>query len=160
MSQPRTGLSNLELRANILSENYQRELSRITALEIRDIRRRNPMLLDPEQLTAQQRKELNETLFWGVRSYAMRDGKRQAWPQTLAQRIPEVLAALEERPDLELALEVLCIARLLRGQEGEWQDQAASWTARARAVLARPEFRLTPEVIEQRLDEILEEGAA
>src|SRR5260370_35167939 len=48
-------LSSLELRSNLLTEEYQQEMRRITAREVKDIWRRNPNLKDA--LTPEQQRE-------------------------------------------------------------------------------------------------------
>ena len=47
----RFSLSNLHLRSNLLSLDYQQELDRITVFEVKDTWRRCPLIKDPGRLT-------------------------------------------------------------------------------------------------------------
>jgi hypothetical protein len=97
-------LSNLELRSNLLSNEYQQEMRRVTVFELRDIYERCPLLRGIRPHTAAQQRELDRSLFWGMQSVSMDDAnRRRAWALRLLERLPEVVEALEERPDLELS---------------------------------------------------------
>ena len=123
----RFSLSNLQLRSNLLSMEYQREIRRVTVFEFKNIRERNPNLMSPDNLTEAQRQEWREHLFWGDRSVSMNaDDRARAWPELLAEDIPEALAALETRPDLERAFEILIVIELLSSPqiESHYRTQA------------------------------------
>jgi hypothetical protein len=154
----RFGVSNLQLRSNLLSPEYQREIRRVTVFEFKDIRERNPNLMSPDGLTEAQRQEWREHLFWGDRSVSMDDDDRaRAWLELLAEGIPEAVAALETRPDLERAFEILVVTELLSlpQVESHYRTQAQAWGERVRAVLARDEFRLPRDIIDQKLAGLL-----
>src|SRR5271165_2424941 len=59
----RLTLSNIQLRSNLLSEDYPREMGRVTVFELKDIRRRNPLLRPPEAMTNAQREQWTRHLF-------------------------------------------------------------------------------------------------
>jgi hypothetical protein len=154
----RFSLSNLQLRSNLLSLEYQHEIRRVTVFEFKNIRERNPNLMSPENLTEAQRQEWRERLFWGDRSVSMSDDDRaRAWPELLAEGIPEALVALETRPDLERAFEILIVTELLSSpqMQSHYRTQALAWGERVRAVLARDEFRLPRDLVDQRLAGLL-----
>jgi hypothetical protein len=161
----RLGLSNLQLRSNLLPEDYQGEykhrpgkkvLDCITAYEIKDIKRRCDLL--PVELTLEQHKEWKASLFYGNTSVNMAEGDRgRAWLEHLAENVEETLASLEDRTDAERAFEILCVAESLAAPrlDSTYAAKAADWVQRARAILERPEFRLTPQMIDDRLTEVL-----
>jgi hypothetical protein len=114
--------------------------------------------MSPDNLTEAQRQEWKEHLFWGDRSVSMNDDDRvRAWPELLAEGIPEELAALETRPDLERAFEILVVTELLSSPqiESHYRTHALAWGERVRAVLARNEFRLPRELVDQKLAGLL-----
>ena len=93
----RLHLSNLQLRSNLLTEDYQKEMRAITAFEVKDIWRRNPLLKD--NLTPAQQKEWTSRLFDGDDSVSMAESDRsRAWFKQLAERVGEVLESLEGAP--------------------------------------------------------------
>jgi hypothetical protein len=153
----RMTLSNLQLRSNLLFEDgYQKEMRRVTALEIKDIWDRNPDLKDGYTPAQQQQK--TDSLFYGTSDVRMSDGDRsRAWVELLAQGIEAALTAMEKHPDLERAFEVLCIAEILAAPDldSTFAAKAAAWAKRVRDVLGRAEFRLEPGMIDQRLADIL-----
>jgi hypothetical protein len=161
----RLGLSNLQLRSNLLPEDYQGEykhragkriMAVITAHEVKDIWRRNPLLKD--YLTREQHQEWIARLFDGDTSVSMAECDRaRAWLEQLAENMEEALASLEDRADAERAFEVLCVAESLADPrlDSTYAAKAAVWAQRARAILERPEFRLTPQMIDDRLTQAL-----
>jgi hypothetical protein len=156
-----TGLcvSNLQLRSNLLTEGYQQEMRRITPYEVKDIWRRNPMVKDG--LTLKQQNEWIAGLFDGDTSVSMSERDRcRAWLEQLAERVEDVLAALELRADVERTFEALCVAESLAAPvlDSTYATKARSWARRARAILGRSEFRLTPQMINDRLTEVLGES--
>lgn len=156
----RLRLSNLQLRSNLLSENYQKELRSITPYEVKDIWRRNPMLKD--SLTPKQQKEWTARLFDGDTSVSMSERDRgRAWFEQLAEQVEEVLVSLVDRADVEHTFEVLCVAESLAAPvlDSTYAAKAMEWAQRARAILGRAEFRLTPQMIDDRLTEALGEEA-
>ena len=151
-------LSNLDLRSNLLSNEYQQEMRRVTVFELRDIYERCPLLRGIRSHTAAQQRELDRSLFWGMQSVSMDDAnRRRAWALHLLERLPAVVEAIEERPDLELAIECLCVAEQVAdfGPSDEHAAHAASLSERIYVVLDRPEFRLSRELVDARLAEIL-----
>lgn len=165
----RLELSNLQLRSNLLPEDYQGEydsrpgkkiMDLITAVEVKDIWRRNPMLTN--RLTREQQREWTARLFDGDTSVSMSEHDRdRAWLEQLAERMEEVLASLEDRADVERTFEVLCVAESLAAPilDSTCAAKARNWAQRARAILGRAEFRLTAQMIDDRLTEVLgEEG--
>lgn len=153
------GLSNIQLRSNLLSVDYQQEMSRITAFEIENIWDRNPSLRNPHALDEKQQKQLRDSLFWGDRRVTLDDDdRRRAWGESLAERVEPTLECLESRPTLENAYELLVVTgQLCRADLNSiYRDKAIEWHQRVRAVLARDEFRLTPEMIDQRLSQFLD----
>jgi hypothetical protein len=154
----RFSLSNLHLRSNLLSLDYQQELHRVTVFEVKDTWRRCPLIKDPDRLTPEQRREWTEHLFWGDRSVSLADGDRaRAWLEMLAEAIPAAVEELEAQPDLEQAFEILVVTEQLRETEmdSHYRSQAARWGDRVYAVLARDEFRLSRDLADQRLAELL-----
>jgi hypothetical protein len=164
----RLGLSNLQLRSNLLTENYQGEyehrpgkkvMAVITAYELKDILRRNPLL--GTELTHEQHKEWIASLFDGDTRVSMAEEDRsRAWLERLAEHMDDVLASLEDRADAECAFEVLCVAESLASPllDSVCLARADLWRRRARAILERPEFRLTTQMIDDRLSEVLGSG--
>jgi hypothetical protein len=152
----RFSLSNLQLRSNVLSEDYQRQLRRLTVFEIKNIRERNPMLISPDDLTEPQRQEWREHLFWGERSVSLDDDDRRlAWIERVAQALEDAIASLEDRPDVEGTFEILCVTESLTSLDSHYAVKAEEWGQRARRLLGHTEFRLSPDMIEERLCEIL-----
>jgi hypothetical protein len=148
----------VQLRSNLLSLEYQREICRVTVFEFKNIRERNPNLISPDNLTEAQRREWKEQLFWGDRSVSLSDDDRaRAWPELLAEGIPGALAALEARPDIERAFEILIVTELLTSSETDshYRTQALVWGDRVRAVLARDEFRLPRDFVDQKLSGLM-----
>jgi hypothetical protein len=152
-------LSNLQLRSNLLSVNYQKEMTKVTAFEFKDILRRNELLIN--ELTPKQREEWTARLFDGDTSVSMSERDRgRAWLEQLAERVEEVLGSLKDRADEERTFEVLCIAESLAapGLDSTYAAKAREWAQRARAILGRAEFRLTPQMIDDRLTQVLGEA--
>lgn len=148
-------LSNLRVRPNLLpADDYQQDMMRCSVFELRDIRERNPNLLGLAQLPAEKQKEWRESLFWGDAPPPAVDPR---WPEQLAAGMADAIRELEERPTLEAAFELLLIARELyhARAEGPARTIAAEWDRRVCEVLARDEFRHTPDMIDQRLESIL-----
>jgi len=146
-------LSNLHVRPNLLSaEHYQQEMMRCSVFELRDIKERNPNLFDG--MPPSKQAEWRESLFWG-------DSPPQpvppAWAEQLAGGLAEAVRDLEERPTLEAAIECLILARQLyhTRPDGPARAAAAELDRRVCLVLARDEFRHTPDMIDQRLENIL-----
>ncbi len=153
MSPPR--LSNLQLRANLLSGNYQREMARLTAAEVRDIWSRNPNLRGLPPMTPDQRRQISDALFQGQRDVSMDDDdRRRAWLELFAQHLDEAVATLGQ-DEIERAFEILCITEPLRVMDSAYAAQAAAWGDRVRAMLARPPLRLTRDQADQRLEVLL-----
>lgn len=155
-------LSNLRLRSNLLANDYQDEMYRCSVFEIRDIWGRNQHLRDPGRLSRGQEKELERSLFWGRGEISLADGGRQtAWLRSLATRLDDAVHRLEEQPALEHAVEILIVARQLyrdvRAEDSQARRQVIDWDRRVCAVLARDEFRLTPQEIADRLENIVGE---
>ncbi len=157
----RVGLSNLQLRSNLLPADYQGEYRHrpgrrvsecITAYEIKDIKRRNPLLTF--ELTGAQQREWRSGLFDGGTSVSMaEDDRRRAWLEQLAESMDEVMAALKDHADCERAFEALCVAASLADPrlDSTYAAKAEAWVQSARVILGRPEFRLTPQMIDERL---------
>jgi hypothetical protein len=154
----RFSLSNLHLRSNLLSLDYQQELARITVFEVKDTWRRCPLIRDPGRLTPEQRREWTDSLFWGDHSVSMADGDRaRAWLELLAEALPAAVEELEAQPDLERAFEILVVTEQLRTVEmdSHYRSQGARWGDRVYEVLARDEFRLPRDLVDQRLAELV-----
>src|SRR5262249_20268605 len=126
--------------------------------EVKDIWKRNPALKAEDRLTPNQRAEWRNHLFWGRGSVSLEDGdRRRAWAEPLAESLAAAVTELESHPDVERAFEILYITEHLAdaGLDSHHADRAAHWGARVRAVLGRAEFRLTPDLINQRLALVL-----
>lgn len=161
----RIGLSNLQVRSNLLPSDNQGEyphhpgikvMALITAYEVKDILRRCPNRNIP--LTPEQQKAWRARLFNGGSTVSMADGDRgRAWLEQFAEGMDAALDALNERADLERAFEVLCIAELLAAPtvDSHFSAKAAIWSKRARAILERPEFKLSREMLDERLHQVL-----
>ncbi len=143
-------LSNLTARTNLLWSNQYRRLMALSVVELRDISRRFPSLYDPRDWSEARRAEWREMLFWGEAAPPLRPD----WAEPLAAGLDARVAALEARPDYEAALELLLVARSVYAARppGPGRDEAAGWDGRVCAVLARDEFRLTPDMVDQRLE--------
>lgn len=159
------GLSNLQMRSNLLPRDYQGEykhrpgkkvMAVITAYEVKDIRRRCPLLNIP--FTPEQRNAWTARLFDGdmIVSMAERD-RHRAWLEQLAEKMDRTLAALKDRADLERAFEVLCVAESLAAPDldSHYATKAMDWSKQARRILERPEFKLTRQMIDDRLTQVL-----
>lgn len=146
-------LSNLRVRPNLLSENYQQEMLRCSVFELRNIYERNPNLSAPG-LSPERQQEWRESLFWGD---SPPPPVETSWAEHLAGRLSDAVRELEEWPTLEAAFECLLIARQLywTRSDGPARKEAEDWDRRVCAVLARDEFRHTPDMIDQRLESIL-----
>jgi hypothetical protein len=159
----RFGLSNLQLRSNLLPEDYQGEYKHrsgkkvavcITAFEVKDIKRRNPLL--NLELTSEQHEALIESLFWGDTAVTMADNDRhEAWLEQLARNVEEAIVCLEASADVERAFEVLCVAESLAALPGSIYGVMTDAARQIRSILKRPEFKLSSEMINDRLTEIL-----
>jgi hypothetical protein len=146
-------LSNLHVRPNLLSaENYQQEMMRCSVFELRDIKERNPNLFDG--MPPSKQAEWRDSLFWGD---SPPKPVPPAWAEQLAGGLSEAVRDLEERPTLEAAIECLILARQLyhTRPDGPARAAAAEWDRRVCLVLARDEFRHTPDMVDQRVENIL-----
>lgn len=153
----RLSLSNLSVRANLLSREYQSEYDCCSVFELRDIDRRNERLDVMVRLSPAHREEWRSSLEWGTR---LRPQLNPRWPEGLAQTLRDDLPRLEQRPDLEAVFEALVVARQLYAVRptGPAQDEAADWDRRLCALLTgRHEFRLTRELIDDRLEQVIGE---
>jgi hypothetical protein len=158
-------LSNLQLRSNLLPEEYQGEsryrpgknvLECITVYEIKDINRRNPNLILGR--TAEQQREWNSSLFNSSTAISMaEDDRDRAWLEQLAEKMDEGIASLEKHADEEQAFELLCVAESLSAPvlDSTYMAKALVWANRVRKVLERPEYKLSSQMIDDRLTEIL-----
>ncbi|MDB5308649.1 MAG: hypothetical protein JWO38_2851 [Gemmataceae bacterium] len=147
-------LSNLHVRPNLLSaEHYQQEMMRCSVFELRNINERNPGLV-PNPLPVVRQQEWRDSLFWGD---SPPPPVAPAWAEHLAGGLSEAVRELEERPTLEAAFECLLLARQLYNTrpDGPARAAAAEWDRRVCVVLARDEFRHTPDMIDQRLESVL-----
>jgi hypothetical protein len=155
-------LSNLRVRSNLLSTNYQHELSIISVFEARDVKRRNPNLGVDHRLTAEQQKAWRDSLYWGQRRVSLAEDGRDAWCESLLGRIPSAIETFEERPQLEDAFELLVvISQLARASVSSFQQDAVVWERRVRKVLTtRDEFGFTNDMIDQRLEQFLGDPVA
>lgn len=148
-----TRLSNLGVRPNLLPSQYQEEIPNISVFELRDIRRRSPNLhfTIPEAAQAEWRR----SLLWGDDPLPEANVR---WAEPLACGMAEAVRDFEERPTLEVAFELLIVARQLYHTRSEerGQAEAAEWDERVCSVLLfRDEFRHTPEMIEERIESIV-----
>lgn len=152
-------LSNLQLRSNLLTfQEYQRDLRRVTVFEFKNIRERNPILIAPHERTDKHQQQWKDALFWGDSSVSLDDGdRRRAWLERLAEGVEDALASLEDRPDAEGGFEVLCVTESLSAPslDSHYAAMVEEWGRRARALLGRAGFRLTPAMIDGMLSEIL-----
>lgn len=156
-------LSNLLMRSNLLSERYQdrshdrlRELDRISVFEIRDVKRRNPNLIDSERFTEAQKQQWRDSLFWGQSVVTIEDDDRvTVWLEPLTAVAQRAVETLERRPNMEEAFELLYLCEELRQVVPAHEAQASEWSQRIRRVLERHEFRLTPKMIQERLNTIM-----
>lgn len=146
-------LSNLTAPSNLLTRaGYQDEMFRCSVLALRDIHRRNPNLAVTDRLPPERRGEWRAALGWGDKGPP---ALRPDWAERLAGGLPGWVAAAEQRPDPEAAFEALLIARTLYvSRRPDLQEQAAGWDRRLVAVLGRPEFALTPELLDERLAQV------
>src|SRR5436190_206410 len=134
LSMNNLGLSNLQLRSNLLTADYQNEMQRVTVFELKDLLRRLTGFGrwddHREKLTPQQRQELERSLFWGSTSVSMTDGdRRRAWLEKLAENIETVLVSLEDKADVEQLFEALCVAECLaaQGLDSTYAAKADVW---------------------------------
>src|SRR5262249_6226869 len=147
------GLSNLQLRSNLLTDDYQKEMDRVTIFELRDIVGRLGFSRwddHRDSLAPKQQEELKRSLFWGATGVSMADGDRnRAWLEKLAENVEPVLTSLEDRADVERVFEVLCVAECLAAQrlDSTYAAKADVWRQRARNILGRSEFRLSGHMI-------------
>ena len=149
----RLSLSNLHVRPNLLSEsNCQKEMMRCSIFELRDIKTRTDLVPDP--LPAEKQQEWRESLFWGD---SPPPPVPNTWAEHLAGSLADAVHELEERPTLEVAFECLVIAREVYNTRpnGPLRLAAAELNWRICVVLARDEFRHTPDMIDQRVESIL-----
>src|SRR5204862_530969 len=81
----------------------------------------------------------------------------KSWAESLAVGLTEAVRQMEERPLLEVAFEYLIIARELYNArpDGPSKLAAAELDRRICVVLARDEFRYTPDIVDQRLEGVL-----
>jgi hypothetical protein len=150
-------LSNLKVRPNLLlKDDYQTRLYECTAYEIEDVWRRNSNLRDPARLSRNQKDYNERRLFFGDRSVEMDLARRDGLVKSLADQMDKAIAQVEERPDFEEAVELLVATRWAT-QEGV-DNVPGDWETRLRAVLTRDEFRLTPDILSERLALILGES--
>ncbi len=142
-------LSNLTVRSNLLCfDTFQRDLFHLSVFEMRDIHRRFHDL--DFTIPPAQQQEYREALFWG-------DGPspllNRDWPNHVAQ-LDQAVAALEERPDRELAFELLALVRWDETQPVI--DRNRHLDDRIIQVLLSDEFHLTEAMIAERINLILD----
>jgi hypothetical protein len=149
-------LSNLQIQSNLLSTNYQQELSRITVFEARDIERRNPNLNVGARLSSAQSQAWQESLFWGDHQVSLDQNGRSQWFEPLADQVPQAISSFEERPTSEDGFALLVvISQLARSSGYPNQRAAVEWERRVRLVLVRDEFKLNNNMIDQRLSQLV-----
>lgn len=147
-------LSNLAVRPNLLPPGFTtHDVLRCSVFELRDIKGRTDSIV-PDRLPNEKQQEWRDSLFWGD---SPPPPVTPGWAEHLASGLPEAVRNLEERPTLEAALECLILARQLyhKRPDGPARTAAAEWDRRICVVLARDEFRHTPDMIDQRLESIL-----
>lgn len=150
----RLALSNVQVRSNLLAfDTYQEEVPRhCTVWELKDVNSRIPMDV-LAQLPEARREEWRETLFWPLPTPPL----AHDWTEELATAVPAALDAVEVRPAEEDAFELLVVVRqlyALRTDEGG-RAEAEAWHERLVRVLGRDEFRLTRDMIDDRLTAVL-----
>ena len=157
MTIPSFTIANLEVRSNLLRfDDYQRKICELSVIEWKDIKGRNPYLISEVQMTPGQREQWRKSLFWATKRVSLKDEDRATgWLHALAGELPKVVAHLEAKPDVEAAFEALYVTESLRSLPTRFQTEAALWKDRIMAVLRRPEFRLTDELIEDRLERLM-----
>jgi hypothetical protein len=154
------GLSNLRVLPNLLtSDEYQDAIYSCTLDEILDLRRRMPTVFSRERLSREHRYEFVARGGPNLRPIPRldADGRATRWVEAARLGLAAAVAALEERADLEDGFELLLLAReaCYATEDGLLRAEAAAWDRRVCAVLLRPEFRLTPDMVEERLEGIL-----
>lgn len=154
------GLSNLRVLPNLLTKDgYQEEIYTCTLDEMLDFSRREPNLFSRERLSGANRYEFIARNGPNLRIIPRleTDGRATRWVEAARGGLAIAVTALEERADLEEGFELLVLAREAHyaTEDARLRADAAAWDRCVYAVLLRPEFRLTPELIEQRLEGIL-----
>ncbi len=145
-----SGLSNLSIRSTLMVERtYQEYVQWLSLQERLDIKRRNELLEVPTS-----RKEKVEALLWGDPPHPV---LKIYWMWCFQAELPTKVQALQAAPTEEAAFECLAIARNLYAQVQSVSQRhtAEALEVRIFEVLQRAEFRLTKELIEERLERIL-----
>ena len=101
-----------------------------------------------DRLTPVQQVEWRASLFFGERSQPPLDAN---WANALALDLEPLVAAVELRPDRELAFELLALLR----SEPSADPQRSAFDRRIVAVLRRAEFRFDEQMIADRVNAIL-----
>lgn len=140
-------LSNLTVRSNLLSDDYQVEILLCSVFELRDTARRCENLDLKSRLSPIQKQEWRQSLFWGEPVRVIRTD----WATDFLKDLEESIQLLEESPDVEAVFECLVVLNYLDGTISEKEV----WLERLHKVLERPEFEMTAELIEERLSEIV-----
>jgi hypothetical protein len=124
-------ISNLVLRSNLMrGETCQNEFATVTAFELDDILRRNPLLpasLDPTSyagVSPAQRAQWDARLRWGDRRLAMTVARQALWLTEVATPLFEAFEEIEGRIDEEQAFEILHVCEALGGTEGPLAGRA------------------------------------
>lgn len=159
-------LSNLDLGPNLLAKDgYQDAIYRCTVWELADFGRRCPGLFHPARLSTERRaayRDMTSPVVDRI-SPKMHHGRRTGWLRAAAAGLAEAVAAVGGRADEQAVVELLLVARQLyhaAPDDPATRQRAAAWDARLVAVLGRPEFRLTPDQITDRLSRIVGEELA
>jgi len=151
-------LSNLRISANILSKRYQRQLGSLSAVEMRSIHRRCPMLaisFDPSRysgLTQAQIIEDQARLWWRSRSVSLADEERRGWRGALARLLLPGREASFQALDEEAVFEVLWLAQGVSDGMGDISVIARRAERNLRERLRRQGY--ADQDITQRLDSI------
>ena len=141
-------LSNLTIRSNLMAEpTYQSDIRQLSVFDLRDIGRRSSELTGMDRLAPEQQAEWRESLFFGEPPPLL-DAK---WANALALDLEPLVAAVELRPDRELAFELLALLR----SEPSADPQRSAFDRRIVAVLRRAEFRFDEQMIADRVNAIL-----
>ena len=136
MTNQRGTIANLIVKSNLLTQEYQCEVSRVSAFELEDIKRRNPLLsfdLDPTSyagVTPAQRRQWDRRLWWGGRPIRLTEARWLDWLEAQAVSLAEHLETIAGHIEEEQAFEILYLVEQLRKAR---QQTTTLAPARARA---------------------------
>jgi hypothetical protein len=157
MNEERGTITNLHVKSNLMSNDYQNEFRNVSVFELADIKHRNPLLpinLNPsfyDNVTLAQRRQWDAHLFWGDKRVRMTETRRLRWLEAQAVGLFEAFDEIVDRLAEEQGFEILYVTEHLQRTSSNLAAQAAQIGARVLEILRGEVFGHSVATIEQRL---------